>query len=67
MKIIIFLFIILFFNNLYAEDKYEESLGHGCNPVNISEKVIGNKDITYSLNFNNRQYSKELIKNVLQR
>ena len=64
MKIIIFLLIILFFKNLYAEDKYEESLGHECNPVNINEKVIGNKNITYSLNFNNRKYSIELIKKM---
>ena len=64
MNIIIFLIILLFFNNLNAENKYEESLGHNCNPVSINEKVIGNKNITYSLNFNNRQYSKELIKKM---
>ena len=61
MKIIFFLLFILFFNNTNAEDKYEESLGHGCNPVGINERVIGNKNISYSLKFNNRQYSKELI------
>ena len=40
MKIIIF-YLSYYFLTIYMPDNMNNLLGHGCNPVNISEKLSG--------------------------